>query len=89
MSVDNPTKTGQLGERELVTLMALLMSLQAFGIDSMLPALGVMADELGAAGNDRQYVISSYFLGAGLGAFFPGAFAFAPVGLHADIGGKF
>ncbi len=75
MSVDNPTKTGQLGERELVTLMALLMSLQAFGIDSMLPALGVMADELGAAGNDRQYVISSYFLGAGLGAFFPGAFA--------------
>ncbi|MEL7447076.1 MAG: multidrug effflux MFS transporter [Pseudomonadota bacterium] len=65
----------QLGERELVTLMALLMSLQAFGIDSMLPALGVMAEELGASGNDRQYVISSYFLGAGLGAFFPGAFA--------------
>ena len=65
----------QLGERELVTLMALLMSLQAFGIDSMLPALGVMAEELGAGGNDRQYVISSYFLGAGLGAFFPGAFA--------------
>lgn len=65
----------KLGERELVTLMALLMSLQAFGIDSMLPALGVMAEELGAAGNDRQYVISSYFLGAGLGAFFPGAFA--------------
>lgn len=65
----------QLGERELVTLMALLMSLQAFGIDSMLPALGLMADELGAGGNDRQYVISSYFLGAGLGAFFPGAFA--------------
>ncbi len=55
--------------------MALLMSLQAFGIDSMLPALGIMAEELGAAGNDRQYVISSYFLGAGLGAFFPGAFA--------------
>ncbi|WP_379545648.1 multidrug effflux MFS transporter [Qipengyuania sp. DSG2-2] len=64
-----------LGERELVVLMALLMSLQAFGIDSMLPALGIMGDELGAAGNDRQYVISSYFLGAGLGAFFPGAFA--------------
>lgn len=65
----------QLGEREMVALMALLMSLQAFGIDSMLPALGVMADELGASGNDRQYVISAYFLGAGFGAFFPGAFA--------------
>lgn len=63
------------GERELIVLMASLMSLQAFGIDAMLPALGVMAGELGAAGNDRQYVISAYFLGAGIGAFFPGAFA--------------
>jgi len=55
--------------------MASLMSLQAFGIDSMLPALGLMANDLGANGNDRQYVISAYFLGAGIGAFFPGAFA--------------
>ncbi|MFZ9394957.1 MAG: multidrug effflux MFS transporter [Erythrobacter sp.] len=67
--------TRQFGERELIVLMASLMSLQAFGIDSMLPALGLMADELGAAGNDRQYVISAYFLGSGIGAFFPGAFA--------------
>ncbi len=59
----------------MIVLMALLMSLQAFGIDAMLPALGEMADEMGAAGNDRQLVISSYFLGAGVGAFFPGAFA--------------
>lgn len=29
-------------ERELIVLMALLMSLQAFGIDSMLPALGAI-----------------------------------------------
>ena len=64
-----------LGERELIVLMALLMSLQAFGIDSMLPALGVMADELGASGNERQLVIGAYFLGSGIGAFFPGAFA--------------
>ena len=62
-------------ERELIVLMALLMSLQAFGIDSMLPALGAMGGELGAVGNDRQYVISAYFLGSGIGAFFPGAFA--------------
>ena len=75
MRLQAASSTARLGERELVTLMALLMSLQAFGIDSMLPALGVMADELAAGGNDRQYVISSYFLGAGIGAFFPGAFA--------------
>ena len=65
----------QLGEREMIVLMALLMSLQAFGIDAMLPALGEMADEMGAGGNDRQLVISYYFLGAGIRAFFPGAFA--------------
>lgn len=64
-----------LGEREMIVLMALLMSLQAFGIDAMLPALGEIAGEMGAGGNDRQLVISSYFLGAGIGAFFPGAFA--------------
>jgi len=64
-----------LGEREMIALMALLMSLQAFGIDAMLPALGEMASEMGAGGNDRQLVISAYFLGAGIGAFFPGAFA--------------
>ncbi len=64
-----------LGETELIVLMASLMSLQALGIDSMLPALGHIASDLGATGNDRQYVISSYFLGAGIGAFFPGAFA--------------
>ncbi len=64
-----------LGEREMIALMALLMSLQAFGIDAMLPALGQMASEMGAGGNDRQLVIGAYFLGAGAGAFFPGAFA--------------
>ncbi|XUU60911.1 multidrug effflux MFS transporter [Erythrobacter sp. HA6-11] len=64
-----------LSQRELIFLMAMIMSLQAFGIDSMLPALGVMGEELGGAGNERQYVIVSYFLGSGIGAFIPGAFA--------------
>ncbi len=67
--------TRKLGERELIFLMAMLMSLQAFGIDSMLPALGQMAQEMGAGGNRRQLVIGAYFLGGGIGAFFPGAFA--------------
>ncbi len=64
-----------LGERELIVLMALLMSLHAFGIDAMLPALGRIGSDLGATGNDRQFVIGAYFLGTGVGAFFPGAFA--------------
>lgn len=72
-SASHPSHT--IGERELIVLMALLMSLQAFGIDSMLPALGVMAQEMGVSGNDRQLVIGAYFLGSGIGAFFPGAFA--------------
>ena len=67
--------TTPLGERELIVLMALLMSLQAFGIDSMLPALGTISQEMGATGNERQFVIGAYFLGSGIGAFFPGAFA--------------
>ncbi len=75
MTSPNDLTRPVLGERELIVLMALLMSLQAFGIDSMLPALGVMGNELGATGNDRQFVIGAYFLGSGIGAFFPGAFA--------------
>lgn len=65
----------ELGERELIAMMAMLMSLQAFGIDAMLPALGAMAAELGAPGNDRQLIIATYLLGAGIGALVPGAFA--------------
>lgn len=75
MTATTSSRIRPLGERELIALMALLMSLQAFGIDAMLPALGVMADEMSVAGNDRQLVIGAYFLGAGIGAFFPGAFA--------------
>ena len=70
-----PEPKPELGEREMIVLMAMLMSLQAFGIDAMLPALGQMASEMGAEGNNRQFVIGAYFLGSGIGAFFPGAFA--------------
>jgi len=75
MTSQGQPQKAPLAEREMIVMMALLMSLQAFGIDAMLPALGVMADEMGAGGNDRQFVIGAYFLGAGIGAFFPGAFA--------------
>ena len=65
----------ELGERELIAMMASIMSLQAFGIDAMLPALGAMASDLGAPGNDRQLIIAAYLLGSGIGALLPGAFA--------------
>ncbi len=70
-----PAPTKPIGETELIWLMALLMALQAFGIDAMLPALDEMALDLGVEGNDRQFVIGIYLLTAGIGALVPGALA--------------
>ena len=64
-----------ISETELIWLMALLMALQAFGIDAMLPALDEMALDLGVGGNDRQFVIGVYLLTAGMGALVPGSLA--------------
>lgn len=75
MIAEQTSQRAPLSEREMIVLMALLMSLQAFGIDAMLPALGQIAADMGATGNERQFVIGAYFLGSGIGAFFPGAFA--------------
>ncbi len=75
MGISKSRSRPELGERELIAMMAMLMSLQAFGIDAMLPALGAMAADLGASGNDRQLIIAVYLLGSGVGALVPGAFA--------------
>lgn len=49
---------------EFVALVASIMALTALGIDSMLPALPTIADELGVAtANHRQYVITAFMLG--------------------------
>ena len=64
-----------IGERELIWMMALLMACNAFGIDAILPALDAVASDLGAAGNDRQFVVGAYLLAAGFGTLVPGAFA--------------
>lgn len=65
-----------IGQRELVVMVALLMSLNALAIDGMLPALDDMALELGAEeGNRRQLVVAIYLLANGLGCLVPGAFA--------------
>ena len=53
---------------EFVALVALTTSLVAMSIDTMLPALGTMATELGAAhANDRQLILSVFFAGMSVG----------------------
>jgi MFS transporter, DHA1 family, multidrug resistance protein len=53
---------------EFIALVALTTSLVAMSIDTMLPALGVMARDLGAAHeNDRQLVLSTFFVGLSIG----------------------
>jgi len=64
-----------IGETELIWMMAMLMALQAFGIDAILPALDELALALDVAGNDRQFVIGAYLISAGIGALVPGALA--------------
>src|SRR5690349_4552984 len=55
---------------EFITLMALTFSLIAMSIDSMLPALGSIAADLGARDpNDRQLVLTAFFGGLTLGQF--------------------
>lgn len=52
---------------EFVALMALMSSAVALSIDAMLPALPMIAADLGAAAeNDRQLVVSTLFLGMAL-----------------------
>ncbi len=61
------------GNREMVFMMAMVMALNALAIDSMLPALPAIGDSLGVTvANDRQYVISTYLLGIGVGSLFYG-----------------
>jgi MFS transporter, DHA1 family, multidrug resistance protein len=60
----------------MVWLLAAVMSLQALAIDAMLPALPMMAAELGAdEANSRQLVIGLYMLFNGLGCLIPGMLA--------------
>jgi DHA1 family bicyclomycin/chloramphenicol resistance-like MFS transporter len=71
----NSASGREIGERELIWMMAMLMALQAFGIDAILPALDDVALSLNIVGNDRQFVIGVYLLAAGMGALVPGALA--------------
>jgi DHA1 family bicyclomycin/chloramphenicol resistance-like MFS transporter len=53
---------------EFIVLVALLNAMTAMSIDTMLPALGAIATELGAADpNSRQFIITAFFAGLTLG----------------------
>ena len=53
---------GKLGDGEFVALMALIMSLQALAIDTMLPALAVLAKDLGVASKLRLQTLNFHRL---------------------------
>jgi len=60
-------------ESEFIILIALIISLVALSIDAMLPALPLIAGDLGVVQiNDSQYVISVFFAGMAMGQMFFG-----------------
>jgi DHA1 family bicyclomycin/chloramphenicol resistance-like MFS transporter len=62
-----------LGFPELVAITAAVMALNALAIDMMLPALGAIGTELGAAtDNDRQLIVVMYVIGNGVAQLFFG-----------------
>jgi DHA1 family bicyclomycin/chloramphenicol resistance-like MFS transporter len=57
-----------MGFTQFVAFVAAVMATNALAIDTMLPALPVIAQSLGiAADNDRQWIITAYLLGFGSG----------------------
>lgn len=66
----------KIGGLEFILLMGLVQALQALAVDSMLPALGQMARELGSRDpNERQLVVGVFLIFSGLGCLVPGALA--------------
>jgi DHA1 family bicyclomycin/chloramphenicol resistance-like MFS transporter len=64
---------GRSSPVEFIVLIALIISLVALAIDAMLPALPLIAADLGVQRvNDSQYVISLFFAGMALGQMFFG-----------------
>ena len=67
MKTDRQPHSG-LHRHEFVALVAAIMAVNALGIDLMLPALPAMGHDLGvASANSRQWVVTAYVLGFGVG----------------------
>lgn len=64
-----PESGAEIRFREFVLLCACLMAMNALSIDPMLPALPAIGQDLRIPHpNDRQLIISTYFLGLGVGS---------------------
>ncbi|KZN13707.1 multidrug effflux MFS transporter [Marinomonas sp. TW1] len=64
----NNTQASGMQAKEFTILVALLMSIVAISIDALLPALGIIGNDLGAVtANQPQLLISMLFLGMALG----------------------
>lgn len=57
---------------EFVCMVASMMALNAFAIDIMLPAMGVIADYYHVEGNQQQWLLYSYMIGFGVPQLFFG-----------------
>ena len=67
------TKTAAIGDSEFIALMALLISLVALSIDTMLPALSTIGADLGVnEANHNQLIISVFYFGLAIGQVFYG-----------------
>lgn len=65
--------TAGIGQAEFIAMIAMLFATIAFSIDSMLPALPVIAAELSPDDpNTAQLILTSFVLGMGLGTFVAG-----------------
>ncbi|MGP1276309.1 MAG: multidrug effflux MFS transporter [Caulobacterales bacterium] len=76
MALSSPDpKRPTLGLTELIAMTSALMALNALSIDIMLPALPDIGEAFGAAGNERQLVITAYVFGFGIAQIFYGPLA--------------
>jgi MFS transporter, DHA1 family, multidrug resistance protein len=86
-----PAAGADIGEKELVVMMASIMALNALAIDTMLPAFPDIITGLKIANDNMvQYIISLYLLGTGVGSLLFGPlsdrFGRKPILLGAIIG---
>jgi len=66
--MNSMSQPGAMHHKEFVVLMAAIMSVVALSIDAMLPALGVIGQDLGILNpNHTQFIISAIFAGMAVG----------------------
>ena len=66
VALTQPSPHPGMGTKQFIAFVAALMAVNALAIDSMLPALPVMAAKLGlGSANQQQWILTSYLLGFG------------------------